>query len=84
MELNAISGGFCGLSEAFKESLRGSVFTPWYPCVRSKQPLEPQLLDFPQPGENDDYCLELIDPYRGASCRSLLVVGIMKGLIDRV
>ena len=42
------------LSEAFK-SLGGGVFTPSYLCVRSKRPLEPLLLDFPLPGENDDY-----------------------------
>ena len=47
-----------------------------------KGPMAPLLLDFPLPGENDGYCLEWIDPNRGVSCRSLLiVVGTMKGLI---
>ena len=27
-----------------------------------KRPLEPLLLDFSVPGENDGYCLEWIDP----------------------
>ena len=43
------------LSEAFKESLGGGLFTPSYLCVRAKRPLEPLLHDFPLPGENDDY-----------------------------
>ena len=59
------------------------VFMPSSPGVGSKTTLEPVLLDVPLPGENDGYCLEWNDPHWGVSCRSLKIVGNVKGLIDR-
>ena len=38
-----------------EESLGGRVFMPSSPGVGQKT-LEPRLLDFPLPGENDGYC----------------------------
>ena len=35
---------------------------------------------FPPTWGNDSYCMEWIDPHRGVSCGSLLVVGSVKGL----
>ena len=51
-----------GLREAL-ESHWGRVFMPSSPGVESKTTLEPLLLDFPLPGENDGYCLEWNDPH---------------------
>ena len=59
-----------GLREALEESL-GKGFHALVPGVGSKMTLEPLLLDFPLPGENDGYCLEWNDPHWGGSCRSL-------------
>ena len=49
----------------------GRVFMPSSPGVGSKMTLEPLLLDFPLPGENDGYYLGWNDPHWGGSCRSL-------------
>ena len=58
-----------GLSEA-GGVIRGKGFMPSSPGVGRKT-LEPRLLDFPLPGENDGYCLGWNDPHWGGSCRSL-------------
>ena len=53
-----------GLREALEESLGGGEgFHALVPGVGSKTTLEPLLLDFPLPGENDGYCLEWNDPH---------------------
>ena len=70
-----------GLRKAFKESSGGGFSRPRPLEWGRKLPLEPLFFDFPLPGENDSYCLEWIDSHMGVSCRSLLVVGIVKGLI---
>ena len=44
-----------GLSEAGGVIGGGRVFMPSFPGVGRKT-LEPRLLDFPLPGENDGYC----------------------------
>ena len=60
-----------GLREA------GGVIGGWegFSCPRPlewvEKTLEPRLLDFPLPGENDGYCLGWNDPHWGGSCRSL-------------
>ena len=60
-----------GLSEAGGVIGGGEGFS--YPCPLEwvEKTLEPQLLDFPLPGENDGYCLGWNDPHWGGSCRSL-------------
>ena len=44
-----------GLSEAGEVIGGGRVFMPSSPGV-GRETLEPRLLDFPLPGENDGYC----------------------------
>ena len=71
-----------GLREAFKESLEGGIFTTSSPRVRSKMTYGASATRFSPTWGNDSYCLEWIDPHRDVSCSSLLVVGIVKGLIS--
>ena len=49
----------------------GEGFSCPHPLEWVEKTLEPQLLDFPLPGENDGYCLGWKDPHWGGSCRSL-------------
>ena len=71
-----------GLRETFKESFGGG-----FPCPHPlewglKRPLEPLDFGFPT-GENNGYCMEWNDAHWGVSCRSLKIVGSLKGLIHR-
>ena len=58
-----------GLSEA-GGVIGGGVSCP-RPLERVEKTLEPRILDFPLPGENNGYCLGWKDPHWGGSCRSL-------------
>ena len=49
----------------------GEGFSCPRPLEWVEKTLEPRLLDFPLPGENDGYCLGWNDPHWGGSCRSL-------------
>ena len=60
-----------GLSEAGGVIGGGEGFSCPRPLERVEKTLEPRLLDFPLPGENDGYCLGWKDPHWGGSCRSL-------------
>ena len=59
-----------GLSEA-GGVIGGEGFSCPRPLEWVEKTLEPRLLDFPLPGENDGYCLGWNDPHWGGSCRSL-------------
>ena len=59
-----------GLSEA-GGVIGGGGFSCPRPLEWVEKTLEPRLLDFPLPGENDGYCLGWNDPHWGGSCRSL-------------
>ena len=59
-----------GLSEA-EGVIGGKGFSCPRPLEWVEKTLEPRLLDFPLPGENDGYCLGWKDPHWGGSCRSL-------------
>ena len=58
-----------GLREALRSRLGGVSCSR--PLEWIEKTLEPRLLDFPLPGENDGYCLGWNDPHWGGSCRSL-------------
>ena len=64
-----------GLREALKGVIGRKGFHDLVPLCEVETTPGALLLDFPPPGENNIYCLEWIDPHRGVSCRSLLVVG---------
>ena len=49
----------------------GEGFSCPRPLEWVEKTLEPRLLDFPLPGENDGYYLGWNDPHWGGSCRSL-------------
>ena len=59
-----------GLSEA-GGVIGGEGFLCPRPLEWVEKTLEPRLLDFPLPGENDGYCWGWNDPHWGGSCRSL-------------
>ena len=54
---------------------------PSSPGVGSKTTLEPLLLDFPLPGENDGYCLDGMTPIGVVPVGASRLWGIGKGLL---